>query len=236
MKLCIYCGSEKKISRDHVPPKCLFSKKITKEKNTRFLTVPSCQRCNNDFGKHDDYFRTMLVLNLKSEVNKDASLLGKEILKSLTHENQSGTLKSVLETSKEVELMTPSGLYLGKTGVFKPNFKRLEFVVSRIIKAILYKKYNKIVYKTHSIKSYYFENLVRFSDSDKVKFDLHIKDLMKTERNEIGKDRGVMTYWSQNQGDVFSFLICFYESILFYGFACPNLNWLFENNASVFKL
>jgi len=61
---CVYCGLEGEITRDHIPPKKLFPK------NTRnLITIPSCQKCNNDFSPLDNRF--LQAMRRQSELLKD---------------------------------------------------------------------------------------------------------------------------------------------------------------------
>src|SRR5438128_12075787 len=53
--ICVYCGREKKLTMDHVPPKLLFASPYP----PNLPTVPYCRDCNASFQKDDDY--TLLV-------------------------------------------------------------------------------------------------------------------------------------------------------------------------------
>ncbi len=52
---CVLCGKEGIITREHVPPKCLFLK--PRPQNT--ITVPLCEGCNHFYHLDDEYFRIL---------------------------------------------------------------------------------------------------------------------------------------------------------------------------------
>lgn len=57
---CAYCGEQRELTRDHVPPRCLFSK----PRPDNLITVPCCNSCNKNLQKHDEYFRLMITLGI----------------------------------------------------------------------------------------------------------------------------------------------------------------------------
>jgi hypothetical protein len=60
---CVYCGEQRELTRDHVPPRCLFSK----PRPSDLITVPCCAHCNGDFQKHDEYFRIAITTGIDLE-------------------------------------------------------------------------------------------------------------------------------------------------------------------------
>jgi hypothetical protein len=57
---CAYCGKRRDLTRDHVPPSCLFSKPRPND----LITVPSCGPCNSELSKHDEYFRIAITTGI----------------------------------------------------------------------------------------------------------------------------------------------------------------------------
>src|SRR5437016_4846066 len=51
--ICYLCRKRPGTTRDHVPPKNLFPR----PRPSSLVTVPCCEKCNNRFSKHDEYFR-----------------------------------------------------------------------------------------------------------------------------------------------------------------------------------
>src|ERR1035438_2927575 len=53
---CYLCGSEKDLTRDHVPPKNLFRKPLP----SNLITVSCCKRCNGGFSKMEEQLRILV--------------------------------------------------------------------------------------------------------------------------------------------------------------------------------
>lgn len=60
---CVYCGEQHELTRDHVPPRCLFSKPRPND----LVTVPCCEACNRELCKHDEYFRIAITTGIDRE-------------------------------------------------------------------------------------------------------------------------------------------------------------------------
>lgn len=50
---CYLCGAMETLTRDHIPPKCLFPKPLPE----KMYTVPCCYACNNGASQEDEYLR-----------------------------------------------------------------------------------------------------------------------------------------------------------------------------------
>jgi len=68
---CIYCGSTTNLSKDHIPPKCLFPSPAP----NNLITVPSCVRCNKSYSKDEEYFRIQISSLAGTEHHPDAHTL-----------------------------------------------------------------------------------------------------------------------------------------------------------------
>lgn len=53
---CFLCGSEKDLTKDHVPPKNLFREPLP----SNLITVPCCKRCNSSFSKMEEQLRILV--------------------------------------------------------------------------------------------------------------------------------------------------------------------------------
>jgi len=59
---CAYCGQWRELTRDHVPPVCLFGR----PRPSNLVTVPCCSTCNRNLSKHDEYFRFAVTAGIDS--------------------------------------------------------------------------------------------------------------------------------------------------------------------------
>ena len=60
MGTCVICGNVGTITREHVPPKCLF----VKPRPTNTITAPLCGPCNHSYHLDDEYFRVLISCSL----------------------------------------------------------------------------------------------------------------------------------------------------------------------------
>lgn len=63
--VCAYCGKDKKLTDDHVPPKVLLHKPYP----ANLPTVPACADCNRGFQKDDEYTRAVLAVDVRAAGN-----------------------------------------------------------------------------------------------------------------------------------------------------------------------
>src|SRR5437867_4223206 len=77
--VCVYCGQEKKLTLDHVPPKLLLARPYP----PNLLTVPSCRDCNKSFQKDDEYTRTVLCLDERAKSHDEAKAKLPAVMRSL---------------------------------------------------------------------------------------------------------------------------------------------------------
>lgn len=122
--LCVYCCSgEPRLTKDHVPPKCLFPKPRPK-----LITVPCCHSCNDSFKKDDEYFR-LAVCAEAAYFNSEATRLWKE---RVLWRVGPGLRATVLSRIQICNLRTAGGLFVGRMARIPFDSKRICRVVQRI--------------------------------------------------------------------------------------------------------
>lgn len=58
MAICAFCGQQfRGKTKDHVPPRGLFGE----SPKGNLITVPACEKCNNDTSKDDEFFRWVTI-------------------------------------------------------------------------------------------------------------------------------------------------------------------------------
>jgi len=80
-RACAYCGEEKKLTRDHVPPRVFFSKPCP----DRMLVVPACFGCNQGYKADDEYTRIALALDVRAASHRDVIGSLSALLRSLQY-------------------------------------------------------------------------------------------------------------------------------------------------------
>lgn len=125
--VCIYCGAEGPITRDHVPPKNLFGKPLPPE----ILKVPSCLRCNNRASKDDEYFRSRFAFRKDIKDHEIVKQIRPVVIRSFERKEQAGFARGFLGILRPVEFPGPPGPEpAGLT--YDVELYRLYRVVSRV--------------------------------------------------------------------------------------------------------
>lgn len=132
---CIYCGATEPITQDHVPPECLFPD----PKPAGLVTVPACQSCNASYGLDDEYFRNLLAAGVAGHPLGDA--IWAKTLRSF--ERRPPIKAAMIRSLTRIERVTPAGVYVGSFVGAKIDFARVERVVIRIVRGLLWHHYRR---------------------------------------------------------------------------------------------
>ena len=101
---CFLCGANGKLTRDHIPPKCLFPK----PRPANLFTLPCCLSCNNAASKDDEYLRlaTSSLINALPVARRSWD----RVINSTIKQRRIGELIDDLRKEiKPVVLNTPAG-------------------------------------------------------------------------------------------------------------------------------
>ena len=119
---CVFC-SKVATTREHVPPTYIYQSPKPKD----LITVPACKPCNSESSLDDEYFRWMVSL---PGVSKEAIKLRDEsILPRFTKKPK--LLNKIMENSGMVDILSPSGLFLGTQPAFKFDRERIQTVIEK---------------------------------------------------------------------------------------------------------
>jgi hypothetical protein len=148
-QLCAYCGksgSRKELTREHFVPRCLWEGK----RPNQTLTVPVHKKCNEDYAKDDEFFRTALVCMNGTEKHTEAQ---KVLQGSITRvmKTRSRLFMDHVQKLEYAEIESPAGLYLGKALTFKLNVKRFFRIIRKIVLGLYYCKIGKPLVKSHAV-------------------------------------------------------------------------------------
>lgn len=130
---CIYCGSTKDITKDHVPPKLLFPN----PKPPNLITVPCCRECNQSFQKDDEYFRSIIVTVNGVNEHPDFKKIVSAVKRDFMRPHKQILKKEIQRKTKFIEIKTPAGIYLGNALGYQIE-GRIYKVILRIIKGLFY--------------------------------------------------------------------------------------------------
>jgi hypothetical protein len=129
---CIYCGRTANLTADHVPPRSWFPAVVDYE----LITVPACGPCNKGWAADAEYMRSVLIADHRNNGNASARELQAKVMRGFAHHGRGGPTADIVRTMREVELRSPAGLVVGRTGAFEPNINKLERVCSQIVRGL----------------------------------------------------------------------------------------------------
>ena len=134
--VCVYCGLEdpdvRDRTRDHVPPKNLFPE----PRPSDLITVPCCRQCNSSASEDDEYFRVVLTSRIDTSDHPEAEKVRQRIFRSLQRPEATGFTDLLRDIMIDVDVHTPSGIYLGKGAGIKIKHERLNQVAERIVRGL----------------------------------------------------------------------------------------------------
>jgi hypothetical protein len=203
---CIYCGDIKPLSKDHVPPRGLFSKPWP----NNLITVPSCDACNGGSSKDDEYFRYIISMIEGTDTHPEALKVQEKLVSSASKPNKFRFHMSILSRVCFIEKTTPSGLYIGRRPSIIVDTNRIVNVVSRIIKGLFY--YERRVRLPNSYK------VIAIPAKYKELADPALADIVSQSPKVIGK--GVFSYrchFQEHDPNESGWLMFFYGGAPFLG-------------------
>ena len=209
-KVCVYCGSRKNLTKDHVPPKCLFAKPLPEN----LITVPSCRKCNKDASNDDEYFRLILANRRDVRDHPEASKTREKTARSLRYPEARGLTRAFLSGVRSLYFMNELGVIEPGAAYFV-EYNRIYRVASRIVKGLFWNETRECLPREYEV-------LARV-DSDLPQIDQATKEMfyqaLKEEPRNVGRE--VFKYWFKaTPEDKFAsiWILLFYESISFFCF------------------
>lgn len=107
---CVYCGKNSGVgTRDHIPPRCFFPDPKPKD----LITVPCCNKCNNEKSRLDQLMVLYLTSNTYVEDSPEAIMVNENQLRGFHRTRADKLRKRFLRNSKWVPQYSPQGLYFG---------------------------------------------------------------------------------------------------------------------------
>ena len=209
-KTCVYCGSRKrKLTKDHVPPKCLFAKPLPQD----LITVPCCLQCNKGASKDDEYFRARLVAREDAGEHPEARKVQASVLRALQRPQARGFTKEFLGAAKKCYVVNVHGVIEPRV-TFDPGLQRIVRVASRIVRGLFWKEYGVRLpdnYETSSFNDSGMDRISLSRDAQEI-----VDSVLEQGPKTVG--RGVFKYWGiavPEDKCTTAWLLLFYESVFF---------------------
>jgi hypothetical protein len=137
---CIYCGTQKDLTSDHVPPKALFAE----PRPSHLITVPACRPCNKSYEKDDEYFRVAVLAQVASEQDPAAARLWSDKVIRGTLWRSPRLKRVIVQNLTAIDIVTPGGIYLGTTPTIRFARRRLDRVAQRMVTALHWHHYGHV--------------------------------------------------------------------------------------------
>ena len=216
---CVYCGSRKRLTDDHIPPKGLFPK----PRPSNLITVPCCRKCNESASKDDEYFRAMLSWENRAGEHPDASKVSRSVLRSLQRPQAGGFTKHLLDNIFDLDLYSTGGIYIGRRAGYWVDYKRIDRVAARIVKGLFYDTFGVRLPENWKAKCWNEAGLAH-TDFTKVEWftDIFRPMIERPPDNVLGDQ--VFEYWFQRAMDndyATVWALRFYKSVSFLGITSP---------------
>jgi hypothetical protein len=145
-KFCYYCGAPA-VSNDHLPPSCIFDKPMPGNR----IKVPSCHKHNVDQSKDDEYFR-WFVATASADSPTAESLIRKKVASGFQHRPK--LLRTILQDSGYVDLVSPAGIQIGKAPAFRFDRKRVQSVITRMTRGFFLHFFGERLPATHVVQGF----------------------------------------------------------------------------------
>jgi hypothetical protein len=131
---CTYCGEQKPVTADHVPPKNLFDRPFP----PNLLTVPACFDCNGGFTKDDEYFRIALTVTDKAKGQRAREAVLPTVMRGI-NSTKAGRFRATLLSGTQIApRYSPSGLFLGNQRAIAFEGARIDRVARRIVQGLFF--------------------------------------------------------------------------------------------------
>ncbi len=222
MTSCVYCQSNSATTRDHIPPKAIFSK----PRPSNLVVVPACEECNKSFQNDDEYFQQCLVLAEQARGHPDVAKSHGSVFHALNRKEAPGRLAAFVQNLRQVEAHTPGGLYVGDRLAFDVDLERLFRVVGRTVIGLYFKETGRRLPDGYDVKVHSDETLASLDPCDLEEDTRNVIDpLKRLTPKVIGNNVFAYRHWiaSEDPG-VSVWLLTFFGTISFLVMSGPHIS------------
>lgn len=142
--LCALCGKRSATTREHVPPRAIFSK----PRPSDLITVPACFECNNDSSKTDERFKVHLGMHTWRD---------EQVLRTLDH--NASLRRDVSSRIKLTKVFNSRNEILGEASLCLWDSEAHSTTIEKCIKGLYFHHYGEILCSSAKIKTHFFHSL-----------------------------------------------------------------------------
>jgi hypothetical protein len=185
-KVCAFCGKRRELTKDHVPPRCLFPEGFRQN----LIVVGACKECNLQSSQDDAYLQSLLVSDADLQGAPQVQALQPTFLRSLARPQARGFANTFWSTFQNIDMVTPSGLYLSTRKGFTVDAPRLRRIMAKIVKGLFFHEFGRRLPSSHDVLTW-FGNTLRYAAPPK-NFDTFLNQLRHliagSKLKEVGGD------------------------------------------------
>jgi hypothetical protein len=151
--VCAICGVAPATTRDHVPPKGIF----TEPRPSDLITVPSCEACNAGGSRYDEIFRVYLSLHVGTETSATQRLLTNGARRTVAKNRR--LRRQILKSLEPTYLTTRGGIIVGKGYRCKWDSEAHDKVVERITRGLYFHHFGEVLGPKANVVVHWFRSL-----------------------------------------------------------------------------
>lgn len=213
---CIYCGTRAGTTKDHVPPRSLFS-----IPRPNLVTVPCCERCRQGQSLDDEYFVRMIAMRRDVGDNPAAAFAREAVHRAFTKPNKIGFTHALLKSISEVPLHSAAGLYLGHATSYDVDLGRLCNVIERTTRGLYFHEFSVRLPDDNRCVTYALDGFATAGGEINAQIQRIWHHALSGKKRIFGHD--VFAYWVQPidipTATVWAFLV--YNCVGFIAFTVP---------------
>ena len=136
---CVYCGTEGPITDDHVFPEVIFL-----ALDEQMVTVPACDKGRQIKSLGDRDLRNYILMDVGGSTHPDAIDMAARMLKESNVRLRNWVRKQI-DTAKEVEFVTDTGVIVSKGIEFDFNMDRIMVAQEMVVRGLHYHEKSEIL-------------------------------------------------------------------------------------------
>jgi hypothetical protein len=214
MALCSYCALRRATTRDHVPPQCVFSP----PRPNNLITVPACSTCHSPTSPDDEYFKFVLCSRVDTHEHPEAKKAWQGVLRAMALPAKRGMRRAVHSSLVPLDIETPGGVYLGSSGGFVVDNRRIRRVITRVIVGLFAHQAKRPLPPTHVANAVWFSGLTKAAYEQTPRLAEQVAAVPWSPGRQIRGDTFMYAYhFDEHDRDLSAWLLVFYGAFAFFG-------------------
>lgn len=121
------------------------------------LTVRCCEECRTGWSKDDEYFAFAAATAASLHEAPEAMRTWEHLFRGLGSKKKLAFFRYLQKQTKTFAAQTPAGIYLGECGRIELDSERINRVGARIIRALFFREYERLVPPSHDVRFLLFQ-------------------------------------------------------------------------------